>query len=188
VGFIAWGLWNRRAWARQVAMVFHGVIAVAALGVAVCCIYACVTIKGGPDAAGWAAGLVKFYCAICGGVAFGAFILSSGFLWWLWRVHELDKDNVAAWDEKLKVLAERGGIVKVRVELTSYVNRDAIRGDLERAGFLETDERTLLEKVFSSGSVKWVTGTINASRIEELAAVSFVKSVESKGSMDGRGA
>ena len=90
------------------------------------------------------------------------------------------KENVTASDEELKMLAERGGIVKVRVELTSYVDHDAIRGDLERAGFLETDERTLLEKVFSSGSVKWVTGTINAARIGELAALSFVESVKGK--------
>jgi hypothetical protein len=89
-----------------------------------------------------------------------------------------EDDNVAVLNEELKMLAERGGIVKVRVELTSYANHDAIRGDLERAGFLEMDERTLLEKVLSCGSVKWVTGTIHAARIEELAALSFVKSVE----------
>jgi hypothetical protein len=90
------------------------------------------------------------------------------------------KASVAASDEELDVPAERGGIVKVRVELTSYVNHDAIRGDLERVGFSEIDERMLLEKVFSSGSVKSVTGTISAARIEELAALSFVKAVEGR--------
>jgi len=91
-------------------------------------------------------------------------------------------DNAAAQDEELESLVKRGEIVKVRVELTSYVNHDAIRGDLERTGFLETDERTLLQRVLSCGSVKWITGTIHAARIQELAALSFVKSVERKGS------
>ncbi len=95
------------------------------------------------------------------------------------------KDDVAVRDEELKKLAERGGMVKVRVELTSFLNRDAIRGDLERAG-LEIDEQTRFEKLFSSGSVNWVTGAIDAARIEELAGLSFVKSVEAKGPMDGQ--
>lgn len=95
-------------------------------------------------------------------------------------------DNVAASDEELKTLAERGGSVKVRVAFTSYVNHDAIRGDLEKAGFLEIDQRAFLERVFSSGSVKCVTGTIDVSRIGELAALSFVESVKEKVPMDGR--
>jgi hypothetical protein len=93
------------------------------------------------------------------------------------------KISIAGWGEEGGMLAERGGVVKVRVELTSYLNHDAVRGDLERAGFLEIDERTPIGKAFSSGSVKRVTGTIDAVRLKELAALSFVKSVE--GSMDG---
>lgn len=75
--------------------------------------------------------------------------------------------------------------MKVRVEFTSYLNHDAIRGELEKAGLFEIDQLTLLEKIFSSGSVKCVTGTINAARIEELAALSFVKSVKGEGPVDG---
>lgn len=104
-----------------------------------------------------------------------------------WLIGPKAEDDVAARDGKLTILAERGGILKVRVELTSFLNHDAIRGDLEGAGFAETDERTLLQKVFSSGSVRWVTGTINAAKIEKLTALSFVKSVEGVGSMDGPG-
>ncbi len=96
------------------------------------------------------------------------------------------KDEVAARNEELKMLAERGEIVKVRVELTSFLNHDAIRRDLETAGFVEIEERTPLGKLFSSGSVKCVTGTVDPIRIEELAALSFVKSVQGEGSTDGR--
>jgi hypothetical protein len=132
----------------------------------------------------------KFAANACGwvfGVPLGAVVFGVlGFC----RGRVLDhraKDSVAATEEELQMLAERGEVAKVRVELTSYVNRDAIRGDLEKVGFLEIDERTPLEKFLSSGLVNWVTGTINAARIEELAALSFVKSVEAKGSMDGQG-
>jgi hypothetical protein len=93
------------------------------------------------------------------------------------------KIRVAGWREEGQVLAERSGVVRVRVEFTSYVNHDAVRGDLERAGLVETDERTPIGKAFSSGSVNRVTGTIDVGRLRELAALSFVQSVE--GSMDG---
>ena len=127
------------------------------------------------NAAGWVFGVPL------GAIAFGVFGFYRG------RLRDRQrKDNFTASDEDLRMLAERGGIVKVRVELTSYVNYDAIRGDLERVGFLELDERTRIEKVFSSGYVKRISGTIDAARIKELTALSFVTSVKGVGSIDGR--
>ena len=87
------------------------------------------------------------------------------------------KVSTAGSDEKGGASAERGGMAKVRVELTSYVYYDSIRDDLERAGFQRIDKRTRLERFLCSDFVKQLTGTINAARIQELAALSFVESV-----------
>lgn len=132
--------------------------------------------KFAANAVGWVFGVPL------GAIAFGVFGFYRGRL-----LDRQRKDNFTASGEDPRLRAERGGIVKVRVDLTSYVNHDAIRGDLERVGFLELDERTRLEKAFSSGWVNWFTGTIDAARIEELAALSFVKSVQGKPSTDGPG-
>ena len=78
VAFVAWGLWNRRAWARQLAMVFHGVTAIAALYLSIAWTYPYLASSGNE------CGVTKlgiFALAIGGGIAFGLFILSSGFLW-----------------------------------------------------------------------------------------------------------
>jgi hypothetical protein len=88
VAFVSWGLWNRRTWARQLAMAFHLIIALAALSVMVWSMHECLTIKGGPDSLAGVGGVI---CAIIGGIAFGVFILSSGFLWWFWRARDPEK-------------------------------------------------------------------------------------------------
>ena len=80
--FIAWGLWNRRAWARKLAMVFHGVIAIAAFSGCVVC------LQGYLRPGNTVHAPIYIGFAICGGIAFGVFILSSGFLWWFWRGRE----------------------------------------------------------------------------------------------------
>jgi hypothetical protein len=88
------------------------------------------------------------------------------------------KVSTAGSDEKGGASAERGGMAKVRVELTSCVYYDSIRGELERAGFQRVDKRTRLERFLCSDFVKQLTGTVNAARIQEVAALSFVESVE----------
>lgn len=88
VALVSWGLWNRRAWARQLAMAFHLIIAVAALSVMVWSMHECLTIKGGPDSLAGVGGVIG---AIIGGIALGVFILSSGFLWWFWRARDSEK-------------------------------------------------------------------------------------------------
>jgi hypothetical protein len=172
---IAWGLWKRRNWARVLALIIHWPSLVGAIVL----LTACLLLLYGPPGES----------PVRHGVAFFGLVLLSPVLlasaWTLWYLQWRKVNNVAALDEQLKMLGERGGVLKVRVEFISYVTHDAIRGELEKAGFQEIDERTLLEKVFSSGSVKRVTGTINPARIEELAALSFVKSVKDTGSMDG---
>jgi hypothetical protein len=88
------------------------------------------------------------------------------------------EDNVADCGEDLQMLVDRGGILKVRVELKSYVKHDPIHGDLASVGFRELDERSRLAKAISSGWGNGVTGMIDAGRVDQLVALSFVKSVK----------
>jgi hypothetical protein len=86
VAFAAWGLCNQRAWARRLAMIFHGSIAAAALSYIVYIGVSCLTSG---NRANEVHGPVYLLVPIFGGIACGVFILASGFLWWLWRSKDL---------------------------------------------------------------------------------------------------
>jgi hypothetical protein len=96
VAVVAWGLWNRHAWARLLAMVFHGVTAASAFSVTVLCIAAIVlhAISEGKKTASPPQGhnfvpIALFWYV--GGIAFTVFILSGGLYWWLRRARDPER-------------------------------------------------------------------------------------------------
>ena len=73
-------------------------------------------------------------------------------------------------------------IVEVQVELRAYYDHEVVASELEKLGFAE--ESTPLATLFSTGSVRSVSGTIDISKLDALSRLQIVESVKCLTSRD----